>query len=140
MIFWFVVSSSVDASSRFGGARLCILRWLTFFLGAWFVLSHSFFALVCIMPLGWKEFVLEFRTPANNLVSLFQEKRFLSWGCEKNLCSWSLESSHGWILDTDHGCRECLGKRLFVCENPLKSGEPLGGFGRSSLNFFNKDV
>jgi len=38
-------------------------------------------------PPGWKEFVLEFRTPANNIVSLFPKNIFLSLGCETNLCS-----------------------------------------------------
>jgi len=93
-------------------------------------------------PPSWKEIYLEVRTLVNNIVSLFTEKIeiFLSLGCEANLCSWSLGSSHGWILDIAHVCRECLGKKWFVCENPLRRWEPFGGFWRSSLNFFIKGV
>ena len=53
MIFWFIVSSSADAFSRFGGSPLCILRWLTFLWGVWCVLSHLLFALVCITSLSY---------------------------------------------------------------------------------------
>ena len=40
-------------------------------------------------------FDLEFRTPANNIVSLFTYKIVQGLGCETNLCSLSFRSSKG---------------------------------------------
>ena len=93
-------------------------------------------------PPNWKEFNIEFRTPVNNIVSLFTGKIeiFLDLICEANLCSLSFGSSYGWVLHTSHVWKEYLGMKLFVCENPLRRWKPLRRFWMSSPNFFVKDV
>jgi len=129
--FRYLVGSSLLCWDDWSKCEVSLVS-LVIFLANW----------VVSWPPSLKEFVLEFRTLVNNIVSLFTKKIeiFLCWGCEPNFCSWSLGSAHGWILDTCHVCRECFGKKWFVCENPLRRWKPLGGVWRSSLKFFIKDV
>ena len=60
--------------------------------------------------------------------------------CEVNLCSLSLGSSNGKVLDTSHVWKEYLGMKGLVDENPLRRWEPLEGVWISSKNFFVQDV
>jgi len=79
------------------------------------------------MPPCSREFNLEFRTPANNLVSLLTYKIVQGVGCGLDLCSLSLGSSKDGFLYTYHVGKECLGMKNLFDENPLKRWKPLGG-------------
>jgi len=61
------------------------------------------------MPPGLREFNIEFRTSADNIVSLFTYKIGQGVGGETNLCSLSLGSSKGQALLTSHVWKEYLG-------------------------------
>jgi len=65
------------------------------------------------MPPGWKQFDLEFRTPIDNIVSLFTLKieMFLDVHGEENFCPLSFWSLCGMVLDTCSVCIECLGTK-----------------------------
>ena len=102
----------------------------------------SLFNWIVSCPSSWKEFDLEFRTPENNIVSLFIEKieTFLDLGCEANLCSLNFSSSYEWVLYIGHVWKEYLGMKWLFGENPLRMWESLRDFWISSINFFIKDV
>jgi len=70
--------------------------------------------------LSLREFDLEFRTLANNIVSLFTYKRVQGVGSETNLFSLSLGSSKGQALCTSHVVKEYLGMKGLRDKNPLK--------------------
>ena len=74
-----------------------------------------------------REFNLEFRTPTDNIVSLFTYKRVQGVGSETNLCCLSLGSSKGQTLRTSHVGEEYIGMKGLDDKNPLKRLEPLGG-------------
>jgi len=92
---WYLVGFWLDCWDDCSQCDLS-LESLVIFLATW----------IASCPPSWREIDLEFRNSANNIVSLFPKKIFLSLGCETNLCSWSFGSSHSWILDTIHVCRE----------------------------------
>ena len=109
----------------------CALSFDSFviFIATWFV---SF-------PPSSREFDLEFRTPANNIVSLFTYEIVQGVGCELDLCFLSLGSSKDGVLYKDHVWKECLGMTNLFYENPLKRWKTLGGVWKSFLKIFNKD-
>jgi len=74
----------------------------------------------CIIPPKFERIQLEFRTLANNIVSLFTYKIVQGVGGETNLCSLSLGSSKGKALLTRHVGKEYLGMIGLGGKNPLK--------------------
>ena len=87
-----------------------------------------------------REFNHEFKTPADNIVSLFTYKILRIVVCEVNWCSKSVGSSKEEVLDTSQVGKEYLGMKELFDENPLRRWEPLGRVWISSQNFNVPDV
>ena len=90
-------------------------------------------------PPGWKEFDHEFRTYADNIVSLFTYKIVQGGRCELDSYSLSLGSLKDGVLNIEHVWKDCVGMANRVEENPLRRWKPLGGVRKSFLTFLNKD-
>ena len=80
---WYLVGPWLDCFDDCSQCELS-LESLVFVLATWIVSC----------PPSWRQFNLEFRTPTNNIVSLFTYKILRGGVCEVNLCSWNFGSSY----------------------------------------------
>jgi len=71
-------------------------------------------------PPSWREFYHEFRTPADNKVSLQAYKRVQEEICKLDLYSLSVGSSKNEVLYTNHVWKDCLGMTMLFEESPLR--------------------